>query len=55
MTDQRREYVVTLRGIPYTMLLSDSDAARYGDAAVEVKAAVKPANKARSPRNKSAK
>lgn len=51
----RKEYVVHIGGIPHTLLLSDSDAARYGKAAVLVKAKAAPSNKAVKPANKSAK
>lgn len=51
----RKAYTVTIGGLPHTLLLSDEDAARYGKAAVEVKEKPKPANKARKPRDKSAK
>ncbi len=44
------EYTVTIGGVEHTMLLTDEDAKRYGPAAV--KAAAKPANKARSASNK---
>jgi hypothetical protein len=52
MADQRKSYVVTINGLEYTMLLSAEDAARYGEAAVEVKESPKPANKARTADNK---
>lgn len=45
MADTRSEYVVIIGGVPHTMLLTDEDAARYGQAA-QKKAAPKPANKA---------
>lgn len=48
----RKEYTVTIGGLPHTMLLDADDARRLGDQAVEVKEAVPPANKARAPRNK---
>ena len=52
MADNRSEYEVTIGGVPHTMLLSDEDAARYGQAA-QKKAAPKPANKAATaPTNK---
>lgn len=51
----RKEYTVTIGGLAHTLLLSDEDAARYGEAAVAVKERPKPANKARKPRNKSGK
>lgn len=52
----RKEYVVTIGGLPHTLLLSESDARRYGEAArpkPEAKEAVRPANKARTAPNKS--
>lgn len=48
----RKEYTVTIGGLPHTMLLSDEDAARYGKAAVAVKERSAPANKSRTPKNK---
>lgn len=44
-----KEYTVTIGGVEHTMLLSDDDAKRYGDAAqpVKEKAAPAPKNKAR--------
>lgn len=53
MSDPRKPYTVVLGGLPHTLLLSPEAAARYGDQAVEVKQAEAPANKARTPRNKS--
>ena len=47
-------YNVTVGGIVHTMQLDDEDAAKYGDAAVEVKQAAPAANKARSAPNKKA-
>lgn len=52
--DDRKRYVVTLGGLEHTLLLTAEGAKRYGSRAVEVKAKA-PANKARTPRNKSAK
>lgn len=56
MSDTRKPYVVTIGGVEHEMLLDDVDAARYGDRAEAGKAkskeAEKPANKARSARNK---
>ena len=58
MADGRKEYDVTIGGIVHSMLLDDGDAERYGDKAtphepeVEAKEAEKPANKARTARNK---
>lgn len=49
----RKLYTVDIGGTPHTMLLDADDAKRYGDRAVEVKAA-EPKNKARKPTNKSA-
>lgn len=37
MSDQRKEYTVSIDGLPHTMLLSEVDAEKYGDRAVEVK------------------
>lgn len=37
MSDQRKEYTVTIDGLPHTMLLSQADAEKYGDRAAEVK------------------
>lgn len=47
------EYVVTINGLEHSMLLSDADAKRYGDAAKRVESPVedkrrKPSNKART-------
>ena len=57
MADDRKEYVVTIGGLSHTLLLDESDAQRYGDAAQAKKAvepkAVKPADKARTAPNKS--
>lgn len=47
------EYRVTIGGVVHTMLLDEHDVERYGDQAVEVKAA-KPQNKAKTPSNKGA-
>jgi hypothetical protein len=52
MADQRKPYAVTINGLEHTLLLSAEDAARYGEAAVEVKESPKPANKARTADNK---
>ena len=53
MADKRKEYTVTINGIEHTLLLTPEDAERYGDDAVEVKAAPAPANKAvKAPTNK---
>lgn len=54
VTDSRKEYTVSIGNLPHTMMLSDEDAARYGDAAVLVKAKVAPTNKAVKPANKAA-
>lgn len=43
-----KEYEVAINGLKHTMLLNAEDAGRYGDAAVEVKEAAKPANKSRT-------
>lgn len=43
---ERHEYVVLIGGQPHTLLLTDEDAARYGDLAT--KAVAPPANKART-------
>lgn len=43
-----KEYTVTIGGIEHTMQLTAEDAKRYGDNAVEKKAAEAPANKART-------
>jgi len=43
-----KEYEVEINGVKHTMLLDSEDAKRYGGAAVEVKEAAKPANKART-------
>lgn len=53
MADNRKPYVVSLAGIEHTLLLTVEDAARYGAGAVEIKQASSPANKARTPQNKS--
>ncbi|MFD7157954.1 hypothetical protein ACXJJ3_08745 [Kribbella sp. WER1] len=45
------EYTVTINGIEHTMLLSETDAEKYGDAAKKAGAATK---KATAPANKSA-
>ena len=47
-----KEYTVTISGVEHTLLLSDEDAARYADAAVETKQAGAK-DKARSASNKS--
>lgn len=57
MTDERKEYDVTIGGIVHSMLLDKQDAERYGDKAVqrkepEAKEAPAPKNKARSADNK---
>lgn len=53
MADSRKAYTVDIGGLTHTLLLDEEDAARYGDRAVEAKAAeVK--NKSRKPANKSA-
>lgn len=46
-----KKYRLTLGAVEHTVLLSDDDAARYGDRAVLVKQAA-PANKKRTPANK---
>ena len=43
-----KEYEVEINGLKHTMLLDADDAKRYGDDAVEVKQADKPANKSRT-------
>lgn len=48
--DARKAYDVSIGGVPHRLLLTVQDAARYGEAAVEVKQADPPANKARRPR-----
>ena len=48
--DNRKEYVVTVGGVDHTMLLSDEDAKRYGDAAKAASAQ----NKQGSAKNKGA-
>ena len=53
MADERKLYTVDIGGVPHSMLLDADDAKRYGDRAVEVKAA-EPKNKARKPANKQA-
>lgn len=50
---ETKEYTVTIGGLEHTMLLDDLDAERMGAKPVEAKAAVKPANKARTAQNKS--
>jgi len=45
-----QEYVVTIGGVEHTMLLSDEDAKRYGDAAKKGKAS--PDTKAKAVPNK---
>lgn len=52
MADNRKAYTVDIGGVSHTLLLDSEDAKRYGDAAVEVKQADRPANKARSAQNK---
>lgn len=53
MADNRKEYAVRINDVDHTLLLSDEDAERYGDAARLAKAASAPANKAASaPANK---
>ena len=49
---ERKLYTVEIGGHPHTMLLDADDAKRYGERAVEVKAAT-PENKSRKPANKS--
>lgn len=50
-----KEYTVTIGGVDHTLLLTDEDAKRHGDAAKPVtKAAPKPADKARTASNKGA-
>lgn len=44
---ETKEYDVDLGWTKTTMLLSDEDAAKYGERAVPVKKAAAPANKAR--------
>lgn len=48
--DARKAYDVSIGGVRHRLLLTVQDAARYGEAAVEVKQADPPANKARRPR-----
>ena len=53
MADNREEYTVVIGGVEHTLLLTDEDAARYGDAATKgTKAAEKPTNKSRTAQNK---
>jgi hypothetical protein len=52
MADNRKHYAVTIGGIEHTLLLAPEDADRYGEDAVLVKEADKPANKARTVDNK---
>lgn len=54
MADKRKPYTVRVGSVEHTFLLSPEDAERYGDNAVEVKAAERPSNKDRTPsvRNK---
>jgi hypothetical protein len=51
MADDRNEYTVTIGGREHTMLLTDEDAQRYGDAAVKAKAKT-PKNKSRTAKSK---
>lgn len=53
MADNRKLYRVSIAGVEHTLLLAAEDAARYGAGAVEVKQSPAPANKARTPQNKS--
>ena len=48
MADDRKEYEVTIGGVVHTLLMSEQDAKRYGDAAKQRV----PANKSRSAQNK---
>jgi hypothetical protein len=50
MAESTQEYTVTINGIEHTMLLTQEDADRYGDAAVK---AGSTSNKARTTSNKS--
>lgn len=55
MSDSRAEYTVTIGGVEHSMLLSDEDAKRLGDAAKKgapTKEAPTPKNKARTASNK---
>lgn len=48
------EYEIEINGIKHTVLLSDEDAKKYGDAAAPVAEKAKaPGNKSRKPANKS--
>lgn len=49
MADNRNEYEVEIGGVTHTLLLTDDDAKRYGEAAKKQAA---PANKAATPSNK---
>ena len=51
MADNRKPYTVNIGGVEHTLLLTEEDAARYGDAAVQTKA-VSPSNKSSTPKNK---
>ena len=46
-------YAVEIGGLPHTLLLSDADAEARGLKPVETKQSDPPANKARTPQNKS--
>jgi len=52
MSDMK-EYAVDINGVPHTFLLTDEQAEARGAKPVETKAAPLPANKARTPVNKS--
>ena len=58
MADDRKEYVVSIGGIPHTLLLDEATAKSYGASVVEgkkepeAKQSPEPKNKARSADNK---
>lgn len=49
---ERKEYVVTVGGIPHTLLLDEADAKRYGVAQEPKKAKEPEAKQAPAPKNK---
>ena len=48
-----KEYIIDIAGLPHTVLLDDAEAKRLNAKPVETKQATAPANKARTPQNKS--
>ena len=50
---ERKRYVVNIAGVDHTLLLTAESAKRYGDRAKLSEKASSPANKSRTPENKS--